>query len=131
MGKICKIDSLPDELRNIIEDPFYKKSQSSKLLQLIIYLKQFEKIKNSKIKPNQELDVFCIGKDYINKMKYLNNYNVINNYIDNNNELQEIIIKNNNKSIGEISDLIIKKFDIKTLIRIDEGKTNKIESYDK
>ena len=99
---------------------------------MIIYLKQFEKIKNSKIKPNQELDVFCIGKDYINKMKYLNNYNVINNYIDNNNELQEIIIKNNNKSIGEISDLIIKKFDIKTIIKINAGKTkDKIENYDK
>ena len=62
----------------------------------------------------------------------MNNYNVINNYIDNNNELQEIIINNNNKSIGEISDLIIKKFDIKTIIKINEGKTkDKIENYDK
>ena len=132
VGKICKIDSLPDELRNIIEDPFYKKSQSSKLLQLIIYLKQFEKIKNSKIKPNQELDVFYIGRDYINKMKNMNNYNLIKNYINKNSEIQAILNNNSNKNIGVISDLIIEKFDIKTIIKINEGKTkDKIENYDK
>ena len=132
VGKIRKIDSLPDELRNIIEDPFTKKSQSSKLLQLIIYFKQFEKRKNSQIKPNEEQDVFCIGRDYIYFMKYLNNYNVINNYINQNNEIQEIMKNNSNKSIGELSDLIIGKFDIKTMIKINEGKTkDKFQSYDK
>ena len=123
VGKIYKIDSLPNELRNIIEDLFTKKSQSSKLLQLIIYFKQFEKRKNSQIKPNEEQDVFCIGRDYINLMKNLNNYNVIKNYINKNNEIQEIMKNNSNKSIGELSDLIIGKFDIKTMIKINEGKT--------
>lgn len=39
---------------------------------------------------------------------------------------------NSNKSIDELSDLIIGKFDIKTMIKINEGKTkDKFQSYDK
>ena len=62
----------------------------------------------------------------------MNNYNLIKNYINKNSEIQAILSNNSNKNIGEISDLIIEKFDIKTIIKINEGKTkDKIENYDK
>ena len=125
IGKICSTGSpLSKELRNIIEDPFVNSSQSTNFLKLIIYLKLFEIIKKSPIKNNKEQKMYYFNSYFINNLSNMNSYKTIKNYVNNNKEIISIISNNVDKNINQLSNLIIPKFDLKTLIKINEEKVN-------
>ena len=125
IGKICKTNSLSNEIENIIgNENTIINQQSMNLLQLIIYLKIFIKEKNSPIQKNKKQFGYIVTKDFINEFKKIKTFKIMDEYISKNNNIIEIINNNNDESLEELSKLVQKKFDIKINKEINKENVN-------
>ena len=124
IGKIHRINDLSEEIKDIIINDKTIKPDGMKLLKLILYFIKFNKelqypIKNIK----KELGYF-VDINFINEIKKLKIYKIIDEYITKNINIQEIINNNIDKNIDELSELVQKQFDIKINKEINSEEEN-------
>ena len=128
IGKICRTSSLSKEIKEILGDDNVINDESMKLLQLIIYLRKFNKEKNSPIKNNEKQLGYFVKKEFIDTIIEIKNYKIMDEYMNKNNNIEEIINNNLDKNLDELSKLVQKKFEIKINIEINKQKVN-INTY--
>ena len=124
IGKIYRVNPLSEEIKNIIENPIIFNSDSMNLLKLIIYFKIFNKEIKNPTTDNQEQKVYFVKTDFIEQIQKFENYKTINDFIINKKEIEDIINNNYNKSFKELSELVMRQFDIKTIEKINEDKND-------
>ena len=124
IGKICRISSLSNEIKKILGNDNLINDESMRLLQLIIYLRKFNKEKNSAIKNNEKQMGYFVNKEFIDKIIEIKIYKIMDEYINKNNNIKEIIDNNLDKNLDELSKLVQKKFEIKINKEINKQKLN-------
>ena len=123
IGKICKIGTLSNDIKIIIENANIINSESMKLLKLILFFKIFIKRAKSPLKENKEHKGYFVGIDFIKEIIKLPGYKIIDDYISKNNEIQEIINNNSKyKNIEDVTKNVQKKFDMNTIKEINKDK---------
>ena len=68
-------------------------SEFMKLIKLIIYLQEFTIKKNTSLKNKEEKIGYPVEKEFLNRLKNLKSYQIIEKYINKNSEIQKIIAK--------------------------------------
>ena len=130
IGRICKVSPLPEEIINIIgTDNIIISDEAMKILNLIIYIKRFNKEKNSPLKNKEKQLGYFVKKDFITEIKKLKIYKIIDEYITKNKNILEIIVNNNDKSLDDLSYLVQKKFEIYINEEINNENINSIDIF--
>ena len=124
IGKICRIASLSNDIKLIIENANIINSESMKLLELILFFKIFIKRAKAPLKENKEYKGYFVGIDFITEIIKLPGYKIIDDYITKNNEIQEILNTNKNKSIEDLSKNVQTRFDMNTIKEINKDKNS-------
>ena len=122
IGKIIRLNPLSEQIKNIIENPVIINSDSMNLLKLIIYFKKFNKEIKNHISNNKEQKGYFVKNDFIEQIQKSESYKILNDYIINKKDIEDIINNNHNKSIEELTGLVMRQFDIKTIEQINEEK---------
>ena len=123
IGKICKIDTLPDEIKNMIQNLIIINSESIKLLKFVIYYIKLFKEKTTSIKDKKEQIGYFVKMDFLEKIQELKVYKIINEYIKNDKDIQDLLNNNLKLNIEELTELLTKKFDLDIIKEINEEKT--------
>ena len=112
IGEIWKVAPLSTEIENIIgTDNIIINDEAMAFLSLVLYMKKFNKEKGLPFKNDQKQLGYFVKIDFINEIKKLKIYKIIDEYITKNKNIQEIIDNNNDKSFDDLSYLVQKKFD--------------------
>ena len=110
VGKVFKVKELEDDLLNIIKNANKINPDSMKLLKLIIYFKKFNKEKTLPFKSSEESICYYVKTEFMDEIKKISTYKIIEDYINKNKDIEEIINNNRNKNLDSLSIVIEKKF---------------------
>ena len=126
IGKIHRINSLSEEIKDIIISDKTIKPDGMKILKLILYFIKFNKEMQYPIKNIKNELGYFVESNFINEIKKLKIYKIIDEYINKNINIQEIININFDKNIEELSELVQNQFEIKINKEInnEEGSVN-------
>ena len=95
-----------------------------KLLKLITYLKKFNNEKDLPFKISKESTCHFVKPEFINVIQKIPMYKFIEDYINKNNDIQDLINNNKNKSINDLSNAIEKKFNKNIIKEINSKPVN-------
>ena len=124
IGKIYKIEELSNELKQIILHANKINSEPMKLLKLITYLKKFNNEKALPFKTSKESICHFVKSEFINVIQKIPMYKFIEDNINKNNDIQDLINNNRNKSINDLSIAIEKKFNKDIIKAINSTQVN-------